>query len=185
MFQEHTLTRSSCRNHNNVRVLRAYAHQSIHAQTIITFVFVAHTLTQSIHAQTIIKFAFQEHTLTRASMPKPFQRSCSKSIRSPEHPCPNHNNVRVRGAYAHPSIHAQTIIKFAFQEHTLTRASMPSLYASNFKPQVTLGKWYFYLFYSSRKFRFFLLSKSAFRCSETLQIAQNVDPSQCFRPSPK
>ena len=36
---------------------------------------------QSIHAQTIIPFVFQEHTLTRASMPKPEFRSCSKSIR--------------------------------------------------------------------------------------------------------
>ena len=89
---------------------------------------------------------------------------CSKSIRSPEHPCPNHNNVRVLRAYAHQSIHALSLC---------------------FKPQVTLGKWYFYLFYSSRKIRFFLLSKCAFRCSETLKIAQNVDPSQCFRPSPK
>ena len=39
-------------NHNNVRVPRAYGSQSIHAQTIITFVF-------------------QEHTGLRASMPKP------------------------------------------------------------------------------------------------------------------
>ena len=94
-----------CPNHNSIRVPRAYAHQSIHAQTIISFVF-------------------QEHKLTRASMPKPQFRSCFKSIRSPEHPCPNHNSVRVPRAYAHQSIYAQTIIPFVFQEHTLTRASM-------------------------------------------------------------
>ena len=181
VFQEHTLTRASmpkpyfrscsksirspehpCPNHNSVRVPRAYAHQSIHAQTVFPFVFQEHTLTrasmpkpqfrscsksirspehpcpnrisvraprayahQSIHAQTIIPFVFQEHTLTRASMPKPQFRSCSKSIRSPEHPCPNHNSVRVPRAYAHQGIHAQTTIPFVLQEHTLTRASMP------------------------------------------------------------
>ena len=51
---------------------------------------------------------------------------CSKSIRSPEHPCPNHNNVRVPRAYAHQSIHAPTIITFVFQEHTITRSSCPN-----------------------------------------------------------
>ena len=39
-------------SHNVVRLWRAYADQSIHAQTIIAFVF-------------------REHTITRASMPKP------------------------------------------------------------------------------------------------------------------
>ena len=151
-----------CANHNSIRVPRAYAHQSIHAQTTIPFVFQEHTLTrasmpkpqfrscsksislpehpcpnhtsirvprayahQSIHAQTTIPFVFQEHTLTRGSMPKPKFHSCSKSIRSPEHPCPNHNSIRVPREYAHQSIHAQTIIPFVFQEHMLTRASMP------------------------------------------------------------
>ena len=51
--------------------------------------------------------------------------SCSKSNRSPEHPCPNHNSVRVPRAYGDQSIHAQTIIPFVSQEHTVTRASMP------------------------------------------------------------
>ena len=46
----------------SLRVPRAYAHERIHAQTILTFVF-------------------QEHTLTRESMPKLYFRSCSKSIR--------------------------------------------------------------------------------------------------------
>ena len=51
--------------------------------------------------------------------------SCSKSLRSPENPCPKHNNVRVPRAYGDQSIHAQTIIPFVFQEHMVTRASMP------------------------------------------------------------
>ena len=51
--------------------------------------------------------------------------SCSKSLRSPENPCPKHNNVRVPSAIDHQSIHAQTIIPFAFHEHTVTRACMP------------------------------------------------------------
>ena len=42
-----------------------------------------------------------------------------------QHPCPNHNNVRASREYGDQSIHAQTIITFVFQEHTLTRASMP------------------------------------------------------------
>ena len=46
-------------------------------------------------------------------------------MRSPEHPCPNHNSVRVPSSCGHQSIHAQTIIPFVFQEHTVTRASMP------------------------------------------------------------
>ena len=41
------------------------------------------------------------------------------------HPCPNRNNVRVSRAYGYQSIHAETIITFVFQEHTVTRASMP------------------------------------------------------------
>ena len=89
-FQEHTVTCSKsirspehpCRNHNSVRVPRAFAHQSIHAQTIIPF--------------------------------------GSKSIRS-----------RVPRAFAHQSIHAQTKIPLVFQEHSLTRASMPKLQVGN------------------------------------------------------
>ena len=161
VLQEHTLTRASmpkpyfrscsksirspedpCPNRISVRVPRAYAHQSIHAQTVFLFVLQEHTpehpcpnhnsvrvprayAHQSIHAQTTIPFVFQEHTLTRGSMPKPQFRSCSKSIRSPEHPCPNRISVRVPRAYAHQRIHAQTTILFVFQEHTLTRGSMP------------------------------------------------------------
>ena len=59
--------------------------------------------TQSIRTQTIITVVFQEHTVTRASMPKPYKLSCSKSVRSPEHPCPNQTNVRVPRAYGHQS----------------------------------------------------------------------------------
>ena len=36
--------------------------------------------------------------------------SCSKSLRSPENPCPKHNNVRVPRAYDQQRIHAKTII---------------------------------------------------------------------------
>ena len=43
-------------------------------------------------------------------------------------PCPNHNSVRVPRAYGNQSIHAQTIIPLGFQEHTVTRASMPKPY---------------------------------------------------------
>ena len=50
---------------------------------------------------------------------------CSQSIRRNEHPCPNHNLIRVPRAYDDQSIHAQTIISFVFPEHTMTRASMP------------------------------------------------------------
>ena len=82
-----------CQNHNNVRAPKAYDYQSIHAKTIFPFVF-------------------QEYTITRASMPKPYFRSCSKSIRLEEHPCQNHNNVRVPKAYDYQSIHAKTIITF-------------------------------------------------------------------------
>ena len=110
-----------CPNQNNARVSRAYGYQRIHAQTIIPFVF-------------------REHTVTSASMA---ERSCSDRIRSPEHPCPNdnnvrvsferirspahpcpnHNNVRVSRIYGHQSIHAQTIITFVFREHMVTSAS--------------------------------------------------------------
>ena len=65
----------------------------------------------------------REHTLIRASMAEPQFRSCSKTI--PEHPCPNHNSFHVPRAYADQSLAAQTIIPFVFQEHTVTRASMP------------------------------------------------------------
>ena len=112
-FQDHTVTRKRirspehpCPKHNSIRVPRACGHQSINAQTIIAIVF-------------------QEYTVTKASMPKPQKRSCSKSIRSPEHPCPNHNSDRVPRVYGHRSIHAQTIIAFVFQEHAVTGESMP------------------------------------------------------------
>ena len=54
-----------CPKHNSVRVPRAIDHQSIHAKTIVTFVF------QSIHAKTIVTFVFQERSITRAFLPKP------------------------------------------------------------------------------------------------------------------
>ena len=151
-----------CPNHSSVRVPRACGHQSIQAQTIIPFVFQEHAVTrasmpkalfrscsksmrspehpcpnhysvrvpracghQSIHAQTIIPFVFQEHAVTRAPMPKPLFRSCSKSMRSPEHPCSNHYSVRVPRVCGHQRIHAQTTIPFVLQEHAVTRASMP------------------------------------------------------------
>ena len=85
-------------------------------------------------------------------------------MRSPEHPCPNHNNVRVPRAYDHQSIHALSLC---------------------FKPQVLLGKCHFYLFLLLPKVSLFLLSKCASRCSETLKIAEQVPPSQCLKPSPK
>ena len=44
---------------------------------------------------------------------------CSKSI------------LHFSSIHAQTIIHAQTTITFVFQEHTLTGASMPSLYASN------------------------------------------------------
>ena len=40
----------------------------------------------------------------------------SKSIRLPEHSCPNHNKTRAHG---HQSIHAKNITTFVFQEHTM------------------------------------------------------------------
>ena len=46
--------------------------------------------------------------ITGASMPKPQLRSCSKSIRSPVHPFPNHVGFRAPRAPLDPSIHAQT-----------------------------------------------------------------------------
>ena len=118
-----------CPDHNNVRAPRAYDHQSIHAQTIITFVF--------------------------------------KSIRSPEHPCPNHNNVRVPRAYAHQSIHAQTIITFVFQEHTITRASMSSLYASNPKKSLANGISTFYT--PPESFVFFYFQNMLFAVAKPLK----------------
>ena len=60
-----------CPNHKNVRVPRAYGHQSIHDATIIAFVFLEHMIT-NIHAQTIVAFVFLEETVTKASMPKPY-----------------------------------------------------------------------------------------------------------------
>ena len=125
VFQEHPVTKASmpkalfrscsksmrapehpCPNHDSVRVPRACGHQGIPAQTIIPIVF-------------------QEPTGTRASLPKPQFRSCSKSIRSPKHPCPNHNSVRVPRASGHQSIHAQSIIPFVVQEPAGTKACMP------------------------------------------------------------
>ena len=50
--------------------------------------------------------------------------SCCKSLRSPESPCPKHTNVCVPRAIDHQSIHAQTIITFVFQVHTITREFM-------------------------------------------------------------
>ena len=162
-------------NHNPVRVPRAYRYQSIHAKIIIPFVFQEHTVTrasmpksysrscsksiplpehpcqnhspvriprayryQSIHAKIILPFVFQEHTVTRASMPKSYSRSCSKSIRLPEHPCQNHNPVRVPRAYGYQGIHAKIILPFVFQEHTVTRASMPKSYSRSCSKSIRL-----------------------------------------------
>ena len=83
-----------CPKHNPVRVPTSYGHQSIHTQTIIPCMFQEHPC--------------PNRTVTRACMPKPQFRACSQSTRSPEHPCPKHNPVRVPRAYGHQSIHAQT-----------------------------------------------------------------------------
>ena len=103
-------------NHNSVRVPKAYCHHDPCPNHIIPFVF-------------------QGHTVTSASMPKPKFRSCSKCIRSSEHPCQNHNSVRgpraydtsvrVPRAYGDQSMHAQAILPLVFQEHTVIGASMP------------------------------------------------------------
>ena len=66
-----------------------------------------------------------ENTVTRAAMLKAEYRSRSKSMRSPEHPCPQQQSVRVPGPYGHQRIHAQSIISLMFQDHTIPRASMP------------------------------------------------------------
>ena len=77
-----------CPNQNKVHVPSAYAHQRIHAQTMITFVpsAYAHQRThaktmitfvpsayahQRTHAKTIITIVFQVHTLTKEPMCKP------------------------------------------------------------------------------------------------------------------
>ena len=56
-------------------------------------------------------------------MPTPEFGSRSKSIRWPEHPCPNHNYNRVPRAYDDQSIHAQTTIPFVFLSFTFQVSS--------------------------------------------------------------
>ena len=75
-----------CPNHNNVRVPRAYGHQSIHAQTTITFLSQKHTFTRTSMPNNV-RIPNYSNMVTRASKPKQQKLSCSKSIRSPEHPC--------------------------------------------------------------------------------------------------
>ena len=150
-----------CPNHGSVRVPRTYGQQSTHVQTMGLFVFQDFTVTrarmpkpwfcscsknirspehpcpnhgsvrlpraygdQSTHAPTMVLSVFQEHTVTRARMPKPWFCPCFKSIRCPEHACPNHGSVRVSRAYGDLSTHAQTMVLFVFQDHMVTRASM-------------------------------------------------------------
>ena len=169
VFREHTVTVAPahpCSSHGDVGVPRAYGHtsasmlkpwwrscsksirspQRIHAQTMVTFVFQEHTVTAahpcSNHGDVRVPRAYG---CTSASMLKPWWRSCSKSIRSPQrihaqpmvtfvfqehtvtaaHPCSNHGDARVPRAYGYQSIHAQTVVTFAFQEKTVTRAFMP------------------------------------------------------------
>ena len=43
-----------------------------------------------------------------------------------EHPCPKRDNVRVPRASDYWSIHAQDILTFVLQEHTVTKASIPT-----------------------------------------------------------
>ena len=60
-----------------------------------------------------------------AAMLKAEYRSRSKSMRLPEHPCPQQQIVRVPGPYGHQRIHAQSTISLMFQDHTIPRAFMP------------------------------------------------------------
>ena len=46
-------------------------------------------------------------------------------IRSQKHPYPSHGSVRVPRAYGDQSIHGLTMVPLLFQEHTVTRASVP------------------------------------------------------------
>ena len=86
----------------------------------------------------MITDVLREHPITRAPTPKLYLRLCSRSIRNPESPCPNQNNLRVPKASDNPehpcphltdarvprardylSIHAQTKITFPFLEHPM------------------------------------------------------------------
>ena len=107
-------------NNNSGRVPTAYGRQSMHAQTKNSARVPRAYSCQSIHAQTTIPLVFHKHTVTTASIPKQQFRSCSKSIRSPEHPCPNHNPARVPRAYSRQSIHAK--IMMALKDRNATGA---------------------------------------------------------------
>ena len=48
------------------------------------------------------------------------------SIRLPEHPCTNHDNVRVPRAYGCHCAHAQAMITFVFAEHTVAEHPCPN-----------------------------------------------------------
>ena len=86
-------------------------YQSIHAQTIVTFVFREHMVTyQILHAQTRITFVFREHAVTTVSMPKPYS-----------------NKVRVAKGYGYQCMYAKTIISFVsvFSRAETTRSCAP------------------------------------------------------------
>ena len=173
----HTVSRASMPSHNSVHVPRAFGYQSIHGQAMISFVFQEHRLTRAsmpnhdlVYVSKSIRLpfrscfksirlpdhpcpdhnsvVFQEHSVTRASMSKPYfllfqehvfqEHTISKAcmpkpevICVPVHtvsraPRPSHNFVRVPRAFGYQSIHGQAMISFVFQEHRLTRASMPN-----------------------------------------------------------
>ena len=79
----------------------------------------------SIHVQTIIplqEHVFQEQLAKHLCQNQ--KSSVFQCIRFPEHPC--QATIRFPRAFGYQNIHAQAMISFVFQEHRVTRASMPS-----------------------------------------------------------
>ena len=110
-----------------VRVPRAYGCQIIHAQTIIPLCSKSIRLpehpclnhTSSCSKSTCFKSTRLAKHLCRNQ--KSFVFQC---IRFPEHPC--QATIRFPRAFRYQSIHGQAMISFVFQEHRVTRASMPN-----------------------------------------------------------
>ena len=113
-FPGHTCTKQSYARAPTA----AFECRGIHAKTLITSVLQLHSVIGASKLHSLTQHPSPEHKtsiLTAIGYQSLHAQTmtitppCSKSIWRPEHPCPNHNNVRVLTAFGFQSIPPQTM----------------------------------------------------------------------------
>ena len=136
-------------------------------------------------------FVFELDSATAASKPKAQKHPRSHCVRFREPACPNSTNVRVQRACGDQSIHAQTIITFAFQDHTVlkhpcphqTALDYPTHPSPNYERQHEANRSTTFLEVRCKEWCFQDVGGA---CMEMLRLpAKNGELTRCKTPSPR